>query len=217
MGMKTILCFGDSNTWGADPATGGRFGIHERWPGVLRDLLNQYAPPDAPDYWIVEEGLSGRTTCRDDPVEGDRNGLSQFLAIAESHKPLDLVVIQLGTNDLKVRFAPTAQDIARGAQRVAKAAMNPVIGRDGRAPSVLLIAPPPVARLSYFKEMFAGSGEISLKLAARYRQFADEIGCAFLDAGSAVSSSDLDGIHLEASEHAKLAEAVARRVKELIG
>ena len=65
--------------------------------------------------------------------------------------------------------------------------------------------------------MFAGSGEISLKLAARYRQFADEIGCAFLDAGSAVSSSDLDGIHLEASEHAKLAEAVARRVKELIG
>jgi lysophospholipase L1-like esterase len=215
--MKTILCYGDSNTWGADPAGGGRFGIHERWPGVLRDILNQYAPADAPDYWIDEEGLNGRTTSRDDPVEGDRNGLSQFPAIAESHKPLDLVVILLGTNDLKVRFAPTAQDIARGAQRVAKAAMNGDLGRDGRAPAVLLIAPAPVARLSYFKEMFAGSEDISVKLAARYRQFADEIGCAFLDAGSVIASSDLDGIHLEAAEHAKLAEAVARKVKELLG
>jgi lysophospholipase L1-like esterase len=214
--MKTILCYGDSNTWGADPATGGRFDRFTRWPGVLRQILNAGSPAGDPDYWIVEEGLCGRTTCRDDPLEGDRNGLRQFLPILESHQPLDLVVVMLGTNDLKVRFAPTPQDAARGAQLVAAAALASGAGPAGAPPKVLMIAPPPTGKLTYFREMFAGSGEISAKMGARYRQYAAELGCAFLDAGEIIVSSDLDGIHFEAPEHRKLGEAVAARVAALL-
>jgi lysophospholipase L1-like esterase len=214
--MKTILCYGDSNTWGSDPAAGGRHGLHVRWAGVLRDILNEYAPPDDPAFWVIEEGLSGRTTCRDDPVEGDRNGLKQIGAILESHKPLDLVIVMLGTNDLKVRFSPTAWDIARGAQRVGKAVLTSETGGSASAPKLLLIAPPPTAKLTYFRPMFGDCGEISRAMGARFRQFAAELGCAFLDSGSIISSSDLDGIHLEAPAHRILGEAVAAKVKEIL-
>lgn len=214
--MKTILCYGDSNTWGADPATGGRHGLHARWPGVLRDTLNEYAPPNDPAFWVVEEGLSGRTTCRDDPVEGDRNGLKQIGAILESHKPIDLVVVLLGTNDLKVRFAPTAWDVARGAQRVGKAVLASETGNAGSAPKLLLIAPPPTGKLTYFRPMFGDCGEISRAMGGRYRQFAAELGCDFLDASSLIASSDLDGIHFEAPAHRTLGEAVAAKVREIL-
>lgn len=214
--MKTILCYGDSNTWGADPATGGRFDRFTRWPGVLRELLNVDSPPGNPEYWIVEEGLCGRTTCREDPVEGDKNGLRQLLPILESHKPLDLVIVMLGTNDLKLRFVPTESDIARGAQNVAKAALGSGTGRDGAAPKVLMVCPPPTAKLTYFKSMFGDCGELSEKLAGRCRQFAAELGVDYLNAGDHMRSSDLDGIHFEASEHRKLAEAIARRVHAML-
>jgi len=214
--MQTILCYGDSNTWGADPATGARLDRDSRWPAVLRRLLNADAPPEDPAFWIVEEGLCGRTTCREDPVEGDRNGLRQLLPILESHQPLDAVIVMLGTNDLKIRFAPTEYDVARGAQRVARAALESRTGPDGGAPRVLLVCPPPTARLTYFRPMFDGAGEISAKMAGRYRQFAAEIGVDFLDAGAFIRSSDLDGIHLEAPEHRKLAAAIAEKVRSML-
>ncbi|WP_304226052.1 SGNH/GDSL hydrolase family protein [Gracilinema caldarium] len=214
--MKTILCYGDSNTWGADPATGSRFDHRTRWPGVLRELLNSDAEPDNPAYWVVEEGLNGRTTCREDPMEGDKNGLRQLLPILQSHAPLDLVIIMLGTNDLKIRFNPTAYDIARGAQLVAKAALRPEAFKPGAEPQVIMVCPPPTAKLSYFKPMFGDCGEISRELSPRYRQFAREIGAHFLDAGEHIRSSDLDGIHLEASEHRKLAEALAQKIREIL-
>jgi lysophospholipase L1-like esterase len=214
--MKTILCYGDSNTWGADPATGNRFDHRNRWPTIMGTLLNQGCSQDQPNYWIVEEGLCGRTTTREDPVEGDRNGYRQLLPILESHKPIDLVILMLGTNDLKVRFSPTEYDIARGAQRVAKGILESHTGVGDGAPRVLMICPPPTGKLSYFKSMFGDCREISEKLPGRYRQFAKEIGVDFLDAGEFVQSSDRDGIHLDAQEHKKLAEAVARAVRDIL-
>ena len=214
--MKTILCYGDSNTWGADPATGGRFDRFTRWPGVLRQVLNANARPGEKDYWVVEEGLCGRTTCRDDPVEGDKNGLKQIGPILDSHKPLDLVIVMLGTNDLKMRHVPTEFDIARGAYLVAKAALDSGSGPDNKSPKVLMVAPPPVAKLTYFRTMFEGCEETSRKMAARYRQFAEELGVPFFDAGSVIKSSDLDGIHLEASEHRKLAEALKVKIAAIL-
>lgn len=215
--MKTVLCYGDSNTWGADPVGGGRFDRFTRWPGALRQLLNAGFPPDDPAYWIVEEGLNGRTTCRDDPIEGDKNGLAQAPAIFESHKPLDLIIVMLGSNDLKVRFAPTAYDIARGAQRVAAAGLASGTGPGGGAPAVLLVAPPPVGKMSYFRPVFGDCQEISEKMGGRYRQFATELGCAFFDAGSVIATSDADGLHLEPEQHRRLADALARIVPELVG
>jgi lysophospholipase L1-like esterase len=209
--IKTVLCYGDSNTWGSDPETGGRFGHDVRWPGVLRRALGE-------GYWVIEEGLGGRTTVRDDPIEGDhKNGRAYLRACLESHKPIDLMTIMLGTNDLKARFAASASDIAQGAASLAETALRSGCGPEGGAPVVVLISPPAVGKLTDMAEMFEGSEEKSRRFPVHYRRFAEQSGLAFLDASEVVVSSDLDGIHLEAGEHRKLGEAVADRVRSALG
>jgi lysophospholipase L1-like esterase len=207
--MKTVLCYGDSNTWGYDPVTQGRLSLDQRWPGVLRNALGA-------GYWVVEEGLNGRTTVWDDPIEGDKNGLTYLRPCLQTHKPLDLVVILLGTNDLKVRFSVSALDIANGAGALVDAVLKSGSGVGGGAPRVLLVAPPQVAKLSAFAEMFEGAEAKAKRFAMHYRRVSRERGCDFLDAGEVVVSSDLDGIHLEAGEQRKLGLAVAARVREML-
>ena len=219
--MRTILCYGDSNTWGSDPVNGTRYDHKTRWPMVLKNILNKNAAQDYPEradpvWWVVEEGQSGRTSCREDPVEGDRNGLRQLIPILESHKPLDIVAVMLGTNDLKPRFNPTAYDIARGVQRVVQAVQKSETGPGNTAPKVLMICPPAIIDAPGFKHVFGDhSIEISKKLPPVYRAKAFECGAAFLDAGKYIKSSAVDGIHFDAEEHRKLAEAVAGAVLEM--
>ena len=207
--MRTVLCYGDSNTWGSDPETGDRFAPDVRWPGVLARGLGE-------GFRVIEEGLPGRTTVRDDPIEGaHKNGRTYLRACLESHKPIDLVALMLGTNDLKERFGASASDIAQGAASLAEEILRSGCGPAGGAPAVLLISPPPVGRLTEMAEMFGGSAKKSARFAGHYRHFAGQSGCEFLDAGAVIASSDLDGIHLEADEHRKLGEAVAARIGEI--
>jgi lysophospholipase L1-like esterase len=209
MSMKTVLCYGDSNTWGYDPSTQARYPRDVRWPGVLRRELGE-------GYLVIEEGLNGRTTVWDDPIEGYKNGKSYLIPCLETHKPIDLVIILLGTNDLKVRFSVSAFDIANGAGVLVDIVQKSAAGPGDAAPQVLLLAPPPVARLSGFAEMFEGAEGKSHKFAEHYARVAQERGCAFLNTGQVIESSDLDGIHLEASEQAKLGRSVAAKVRELL-
>jgi lysophospholipase L1-like esterase len=176
---------------------------------ALKNLLNRDAPAEDPRYWVVEEGLSGRTSCREDPVEGDKNGLRQLLPILESHSPLDVVVIMLGSNDLKTRYSPCAYDIASGVNRLVKAVKNSQTGPGNTGPQVLVICPPPTVDSPVFKTIFGDCVELSKKLSGYYQQFARESGSAFLDAGKIIRSSAVDGIHLDPEEHYKLASAVA--------
>ncbi|GAC1642053.1 MAG: SGNH/GDSL hydrolase family protein [Herpetosiphon sp.] len=208
--MKHILCYGDSNTWGFDPITQERFARDVRWTGVLRQALGD-------TYEIIEEGLNGRTTVWDDPIEGYKNGQTYLTPCLESHWPLDLVVIMLGTNDLKTRFNLSAFDIAQGACAVVNTVLNLNTRIKGAAPRALLMAPPPIGKLTLFAEMFQGAEEKSRKFAHYYKSIADESGCAFFDTSTVIASSDLDGIHLEQGEHSKLGYAVAGKVQELIG
>jgi lysophospholipase L1-like esterase len=211
--MKTILCYGDSNTWGFNPRTQGRYDHHTRWPRALAKILNEGAPPDDPFWWVVEEGQNGRTSCREDFVDGDRNGLRQLIPILESHKPLDMAAVMLGTNDLKPRFNPTPYDIARGAQRVVEAVQDSRTGPDNTSPQVIMICPPPTLRSPVFRPVFGDSVKLSKKLAPLYRLFAEESGAIFLDAGKKIKTSAADGIHLDPEAHRKLAEAVADLVR----
>jgi lysophospholipase L1-like esterase len=213
--MKTLLCYGDSNTWGFNPRTQGRYDHKTRWPMVLARLLNKGAPPDDPFWWVVEEGQNGRTGCREDFVEGDRNGLRQLIPILESHKPLDVVAVMLGTTDLKPRFSPMPYDIARGVQRLVNAVKNSQTGPDNTGPEVIMICPPPTAESPVFKHIFGDSTGLSKKLAPLYRRLAGESGALFLDAGKHITSSAADGIHLDPEDHLKLAEAVAEIVRKL--
>jgi lysophospholipase L1-like esterase len=211
--MKYVLMYGDSNTWGYDPARGERLGHTERWGGVVRQTLGA-------DYWVVEEGLSGRTTVHDDPIEEGRNGKTYLLPCLLSHAPLDLVAILLGTNDLKQRFGVPASDVARGACALAQLVLKSETGVGGSAPKVLIICPPPFAPLSVtdFGDMFGDDGEAkSFQLAASFKRATGLLNIPLLLAGDVMKSSPIDAIHWEASEHRKLGEAVAARIREMIG
>ncbi len=207
--MRTILCYGDSNTWGYDPVTGHRFGREERWPGVLARKLG-----DA--YAVIEEGLNGRTTVWDDPIFPHRNGREYLVPCLESHAPLDLVVIALGVNDLKARIARSASDIADGAGALVEIVRKSATGPDGGAPNVLLLAPPPVGELGDSAEMLEGAPEKSRGFSKHYRRVADKYGCGLVDLAELVSVSAIDGIHFEASEHEKIGREVGARAKALL-
>lgn len=207
--MKTVLCYGDSNTWGYDPTTADRFDRDTRWPGVLRQELGD-------GYLVIEEGLNGRTTVWEDPIEGYKNGREYLVPCLESHKPLDLIVIMLGTNDLKKRFSLSAFDVAYSAGVLVDVVKRSEAGVGGGAPQVLLVCPPPVGKLTEFAEMFEGSEEKSRRLPEWFARVAGEQGCRLLDAGEVVAASDLDGIHFEAPEHRKLGKAVAAAVKQIL-
>ena len=205
---RQLLCYGDSNTWGCVPLEGSedpvRFPRAERWTGVLQDELG-------PGFWVIDEGLNGRTTVRDD-VEPFRNGLALLLPNLETHHPLDLVIVMLGTNDLKRRFDASPADIAASAGELVDAIGQSSFGRHGAAPEVLLICPPPLGRLRQFAHDFEGGREKSRRLGKEFREIADARSCAYLDAGEHVSGSDTDGVHLNRAAHSNLGKAVAAQV-----
>lgn len=207
--MKTIVCFGDSNTWGYHPGTKERYGRDERWTGVLRNALGA-------EYLVIEEGLNGRTTVWDDPIEEYKSGKNYLIPCLVTHKPLDLVIIMLGTNDLKKRFSLAASDIAKGAGVLVAMAQRTDTGPGGQPPKVLLLAPPPVGKLTEFADMLEGSEEKSRKFGTYYQQIAEELGCAFFDTSDVIVSSDVDGIHFDVDEHRKLGEKVAEIVQEIL-
>ncbi len=208
--MKRILCFGDSNTWGYEPGTGKRLDRDVRWTGVLRKTLGG-------DYEVIEEGLNGRTTVHTDPEEAYKNGRDYLIPCLASQSPLDGVVLLLGTNDLKARFNVTPIEISRGAETLVKIIQSSEAGIKGRAPRILLMAPPPIARLKDYSEMFAGAEPKSREFGEHYARVAKATGCDFLDTACVIVSSNVDGIHLDAPEHDKLGKAVASKIRETIG
>lgn len=207
--MKTILCYGDSNTWGYVPGTAARYPHAVRWPGVLRAELG-------PGYHVVEEGLSGRTTVLDDPTRVAKNGLAYLRPCLDSHAPLDLVVLMLGTNDLKHRFGLSAFDVAAGVGMLLATIQQTPCGAGGTAPPVLLVAPPHVGPLSALADLFAGATEKSNQVARHYRAVADQYAARFLDAAEVVAVSPVDGVHLDADGHARLGRAVAAAVRSVV-
>jgi len=208
--MSVIVAYGDSNTWGYDPATGARIAADRRWTGVLSLELGA-------GYRVIEEGLNGRTSVFDDPIEPYRNGLTYLPPCLLSHAPLDLLIISLGCNDLKRRFWLSPGDIALGVERLIVTAKSFPVGRAGGPPDVILAAPPPFAELTAFADMFEGAGEKSRALGARYRAVAELHGVGFVDAGEHILCSSLDGIHFEADQHARLGRVMAAAVRERLG
>jgi lysophospholipase L1-like esterase len=213
--MNSVLCYGDSNTWGAatEPRPDGRYEHDERWPGIMRGALG-------PGWLVMEEGLSGRTTVHPDPIEGVwLAGSSYLLPCLKTHKPLDAVVVMLGTNDLKARFSVPAGDIAASVGKLLAIIAAAEAGRDGGVPAMLLVCPPPIldryGTRPDFVGMFAGGYEKSLQLPPLYAAVAAQYGAAFLDAGQVIGSSAFDGIHFDPDAHAALGRAVAEAVSAL--
>ncbi len=206
--MRTILCYGDSNTWGSNPEDMTRFDIHTRWPGVMRDFLGE-------DYVVIEEGLSGRTTVWEDPLDEGRNGRAYLFPCLETHKPIDLVILMLGTNDLKAHFNLSAEDVASGVDILVNIIQLSQTDPAARAPRILLVAPPVVGKLSEFALSFDKARKKSKMFGLFFKQVADLHGCDFLDASKLIKSSPLDGIHFDADAHRVLGKAIAEHVLQI--
>ena len=206
---KRILCYGDSNTWGYDAFTDGRFPDEVRWTGRLSRLLG-------PSCTVIEEGLCGRTTVFDDPLNEGLSGLSYLCPCMMSHAPLDLLIVMLGTNDCKARFSLTPRNIACGMKRLLIKAQQVPAWRN--RPQILLVAPGPIQPECETSPVFAEMGicsERSFGLSAEFRAVAETLHTDFLDAGAFVTMNTLDYMHLDKNSHRILAERIQEYIAGL--
>lgn len=207
--MKTVLCYGDSNTHGQMP--GGtpleRFSVDERWPGVLRAALG-------PDWYVIEEGLSGRTTVHNDPIEGDiKNGRTYLRPCLMSHAPIDLVILMLGTNDLKARFGQPATEVAMGIGCLIHDIKELSPGPKGHVPEILVVSPPPMMDdIGEWEGMFSGAQSKSHQLAHEFEVISDSLEVHFFDAGTVITSDPADGFHLSKEAHESLGKRLAEEI-----
>jgi lysophospholipase L1-like esterase len=251
--MKTILCFGDSNTWGALPGTDGeRAPLPDRWPSVMATALNGEAPdpgaaanarPVDPGvgYHVIAEGLNGRTTVYEDPMSPGRSGIAALPMLLDTHAPIDLVIIMLGTNDTKNFFQVSAEQIARGMEVLVRAVAASDAGPVGThgagavdvpgglasgswppvgpVPRLLIVAPAPIGALDdRMRPHFAPeerAREVSRGLATAYQAVAVETGADFFDAGTVVSVGS-DGVHLDIAGQRALGAALAEQARAIL-
>lgn len=216
---KHIICFGDSNTHGfctdpSDSADGGiRFNESERWTRLLQAHLGD-------DYLVTEEGLSGRTTCFDDPLFEGLNAIDYISPCLKSHEFVDLLVIMLGTNDTKDRFCVSAACIGLGMARLVRKAMNTECWAGGK-PNILVVAPPPIGEgmLTSFVAPTMGTGCVdkSKELAYYYKEQCELLGCHFLDAAqTGAVFNEIDFMHLTKDGHAAFADYLAKLIPTLL-
>lgn len=207
---KTVLCYGDSNTYGYNPLNGLRYPEDIRWTGRLSKILGD-------NYRVVEEGCNGRTTVHDDPADGWKNGLDYLRPCLNSHKPVDIVILMLGSNDLKQTFCLSAKDIAAGAETLAEVIQDFTLEKQGFVPSIILVSPPEIGSgitNSDFNFAFSADAvEKSKELTIYYRQAAERRGCIFFDAARFIRPSDADSLHLMPEAHAVLAERLSEVVR----
>ena len=213
---RSILCFGDSLTWGWIPIPESsptlRYPFEQRWTGVMAAALGD-------GYGIIEEGLSARTTSVEDPNDPRLNGSAYLPMALASHLPLDLVIILLGTNDTKSYFRRTPYEIASGMGKLAGQVLTCAggIGTPYPAPKLLIVSPPPLAPMPdpWFEGMFSGGYEKSVELAEHYKALANFLKVDFLDAGQFVKTDGCDGIHFSAETNITLGRAIAEKVRAM--
>ncbi len=207
--MKNILCFGDSNTWGYEPLVARRYPADVRWTGVLQNSLGD-------GFRVIEEGLNGRTNIMNEEGRPLRSGLEVLPVLLESHRPLDLVVIMLGTNDLNHDFDLSAGQIADGARQVCRSVIDCEYLMDD-PPQILLISPTHVELVTVEEQdRFIGAIEKSRELAEHYQAVADDLGIHYLDASKIVVKTDLDGVHWAAEQHKAFGESLSGTIQKII-
>lgn len=211
--MKTVLCYGDSLTWGYDPVGPGRHALADRWPSVLQAGLG-------PDVAVIAEGLNGRTTAFDDHLgAADRNGARLLPTILTTHSPIDLLILFLGANDMKPWIAGRAIAAKQGMQRLIDIARGHAYPLGEDAPDILLVAPPPLCETGdpEFAAMFGAGIDESGMIASLYSDLADLTGCGFFDAASVAEASPLDGVHLDAENTRAIGRGLQPIVRVMLG
>jgi lysophospholipase L1-like esterase len=211
--MKSVLCYGDSLTWGVDADNRTRHAYENRWPSVLQKALGH-------GVRVIAEGLNGRTTIYDDfSADSDRNGARILPTILHSHAPIDLVILFLGANDLKPVFANNAVIVGRGIKRLVEIVRHQTWPVETEGPEILIVSPPPLCETDdpVLGPMFAGRIDESHMLASVYADLADELGCGFFDAGSVARTTPVDGIHMDADNTRAVGKGLEPIIRMMLG
>ena len=210
--MKTVLCYGDSNTYGYNPSTGLRYSENIRWTCRLQKLLGS-------DYKVIEEGCNGRTTVFDDPIEGWKNGLGYLRPCLNSHKPVDIVVMMLGSNDLKELFHAKPEEIAHGAEILVKDIIDFTGNKQGFVPKIILVSPPEIGEgitsSPFYGNFLENAIGRSREFPKWYKKVAEENGCVFVNAAEYIQPSTVDSLHLSPEGHERLAEVLYETIRRI--
>ena len=211
MEQVRILCYGDSNTWGYIPGSDHqRYGNQERWTKLLANALGER-------FEVIEEGLNSRTLISNDPRPGKegKNGYEYLIPCLDTHDPIDLVILMLGTNELKETYGKTVAEIGYLLEEYfVKTILNRKSQISNQCPKLLIITPVEVnENAERAKEIYKGAEEKSKKLNAIYQAIAEKYHCAFLSNESL--ETGIDGVHLTKESHQKLAEILVERIKEV--
>ena len=210
--MKNVLCFGDSNTWGYSPQDGNRHPPEIRWTGVLQKSLGA-------NYRVIEEGLNGRTTFINEEGEEARplrSGSDILQIILESHRPLHFVTIMLGTNDLKLEFNLTVEQIAQGAKELCETVLNSEYLADN-LPQILLISPTHIGStiMPDQEGFFKQAREKSYQFAKYYQKVTSDLGIHFFYFAKIVEPSEGEGVHWDADQHIKFGKELKRVIENI--
>lgn len=207
-----ILFYGDSNTWGFqgdNPKV--RLAYDQRFTGILAKRF--------PQHRIIEEGLPGRTICFDDPLDSGRNGTETLPMLLQTHEPLDLVVIMLGTNDTKIMFGHTPMTMRLAMERMIRLVQNIEAWSDtGIRPDILLVAPPrmgDIERGTFYGMFDAHSAEMIPEVAEQFRELAEQYACLFVDGSQVAAEHCCDFVHLTAEEHEQMAKLIGDAIEEM--
>tara|TARA_B100000482_G_scaffold156720_1_gene118659 strand:- start:416 stop:1057 length:642 start_codon:yes stop_codon:yes gene_type:complete len=211
--MKNILCFGDSNTWGYDPSNQTRFSKDIRWTGVLQQLLGS-------KYNVIEEGLNGRTTNVNEKQDHGlgyfrpfRSAMDLLSVLIETNSPLDLIIVMLGTNDLKTNFNQSSEMIAKNMRLVCES----IIDNDYfQSKSIILVSPTHINEESpNLLDSFIGTTQASQSFSNSYRKISDDLDLYFLDASESVKTNKIDGLHWDAMQHSDFANSLFNKIKKV--
>lgn len=207
-----ILCFGDSNTWGFNANTGERFEKEVRWTRRLGEILGE-------GFEIIEEGLNGRCAVHEDQLKEGLKGLDYIHPCIMTHKPLDLVIIMLGTNDAKERYSMTAHNMAMGIMRVANKVRHSLTGRGARDPEILVASPAPIGpdyvSCDAFLSMGREADRKTQEMPSHLKVLAQESGFHYLNTGDHLSMGKIDHMHLDEEGHRVMAEIMAAKILEI--
>jgi lysophospholipase L1-like esterase len=210
--MKSILCFGDSLTWGFVAGTWERHAFEDRWPNALGAGLKGKAR-------IIEEGMNGRTTVFPDPTVGEeRNGAVGLPIALTTHQPLDLVIVMLGTNDIKFANRCRAFDAAMGMARLVEIVQRYPWIKTASPPQILIMSPPALCKANdeWFNDLWGHAIAESKLFAKHYKRVAEEMGVHFFDAGSVARTDPTDGGHLDAANTRAIGEALVSVVAKIL-
>lgn len=191
-----ILCFGDSNTFGTSPVDGKRLPAHERWPGILAELLGT-------GHLVIEAGQPNRTLVNNPPFSGDKSGVKYLKPYLEA-QPLDVIIIALGTNDLKARFALSAIDIGKALEELILAIKAFYHGNE--QPKIIILSLPKVHEVGSYKSIYAGAGIKAEQLSIEFKAVSDRQACVFIDGFSLLAACESEGVHWPSEEHKRLAK-----------